>query len=335
MTIIQSGEGRLTREADCSFRTCKLGGPDTTISVLVTCFNYRHYIEEAINSVLTQSFSPSEIIVIDDGSSDGSLEILKQRFGSIKNMQIVTTPNRGQLAAICEGFLRLASDAVALLDADDTWDPNYLQRVSDQFSQNASIDFVAANVKCFGAKGGIWNKSTQDTDHGLTSCLTSLSDPPPWIGSPTSGLSIRKTFFEKLIPTEDLYVDWKTRADDCLVLGSSILGAHKFYIAETLVNYRIHGSNNWASQVWSADNACRYEIKKQKMLNYYRNKAYGSGKPSVHILHFEFKSTPRPSLTRLWKYLGMLPKTNGMRRTKFIVAFMITKYWWKQLFQKT
>jgi glycosyltransferase involved in cell wall biosynthesis len=301
----------------------------------VTCFNYRQYIEEAINSVLTQSFSPREIIVIDDGSSDGSFEVLKQRFGSIQNIQIESTPNRGQLAAICEGFRRLAGDAVALLDADDTWDPNYLQRVSEQFSQNASIDFVATNVKFFGAKSGIWNASTQDTDYGLTSCLTSLSDPPPWIGSPTSGLSIRKALCDRLVSTEELYTDWKTRADDCLVLGSSILGARKFYIADTLVNYRIHDSNNWASQVWSAGNACRYEIKKQKMLNYYRNKAYGSEKPGIHILHFEFKSTSRPSLKRLWKYLAILPKTKGTTFTKFIVAFMITKYWWKQLFQKT
>ena len=166
MAIIQSGEVQLTPKADCSFRTRKLAGPTTTISVLVTCFNYRQYIEEAINSVLTQSFSPREIIVIDDGSSDGSLEVLKQRFGSNQNIQIVSTPNRGQLAAICEGFRRLAGDAVALLDADDTWDPNYLQRVSEQFSQNASTDFVSTNVKFFGAKSGIWNKQRriQTTD---------------------------------------------------------------------------------------------------------------------------------------------------------------------------
>jgi glycosyltransferase involved in cell wall biosynthesis len=256
-------ESRLSSGFDRSSEMGELSGKVMRISVLITCFNYRQYIEQAINSVLAQSLAPSEIIVVDDGSTDGSAQLVKERFGHIENIQIVTTPNQGQLAALCEGFLRSTGDVVALLDADDTWDPNYLERVSEQFSKQDSIDFVIVNMKLFGAQSGIWNESTQNADFGLTSCLTSLSDPPPWIGSPTSGLSIRKEFLERLLLPQAFYTDWKTRADDCLVLGGSILGAHKFYIADTLVNYRTHDSNNWARAEWSAVNACRYEIKKE------------------------------------------------------------------------
>jgi glycosyltransferase involved in cell wall biosynthesis len=323
----------ITRQAGRISSTGELSEKVTRISVLITCFNYRQYIEEAISSVLSQSLAPCEIIVVDDGSTDGSAHFLKERFGHIESIQIVTTPNRGQLAAICEGFLRSTGDAVALLDADDTWHPNYLERVSEQLSKQRSIDFVIVNMKFFGAQSGIWNESMQNADLGLTSCLTSLSDPPPWIGSPTSGLTIRRAFFERIVPHEALYTDWKTRADDCFVLGGSILGAHKFYIADTLVNYRVHDSNNWANAEWSATNACRYEIKKERMLNYYRIKAYGSKKPNVPTLHFEFKSAARPSLQGLWKYINLLPKTRGDKLAKFKVSLMITKYWWKQLFK--
>ena len=97
--------------------------------------------------------------MVDDGSTDGSGQLVKGRFGHVENIQIVTTPNRGQLAAICEGFLRSTGDVIALLDADDTWDPSYLERVSEQFSIQVSIDFVVVNMKFFGTQSGIWNES--------------------------------------------------------------------------------------------------------------------------------------------------------------------------------
>jgi glycosyltransferase involved in cell wall biosynthesis len=312
-----------------------VSGKIAKISVVTTCFNYRQYIAHAINSALAQSLAPCELIVVDDGSTDGSAELLKERFGHMENIQIVSTPNRGQLAAICEGFHKSSGDIIALLDADDTWDPNYLERVWEHLSKDHSVDFVSTNMKFFGAKeGGIWNDSMKNIDFGLTSCLTALSDPPPWLGSATSGLSIRKALFERLLPSHELLCDWKTRADDCLVLGGSILGAHKFYIADRLVNYRIHDRNQtrgW-SEDWSPAEACQYEIRRQRMLSYYRYKAYGAAKPSVHILHLEFKSTDRPSLQRLWKYICLLPRTSGNKLAKLKVSLMIMKYWWKQLF---
>jgi glycosyltransferase involved in cell wall biosynthesis len=116
-----------------------LSGKVTRFSVLITCFNYRQYVEQAINSALAQSLAPSEIIVVDDGSTDGSAQFLKERFVPIEGIQIITTPNRGHLAAICEGFFRSTGDAIALLDADDTWEPSYLERVSEQLSKQESF----------------------------------------------------------------------------------------------------------------------------------------------------------------------------------------------------
>ena len=70
------------------------------------------------------------------------------------------------------------------------------------------------------------------------------------------------------------------------------------------------------------------------MLNYYREKAYGSKKPNVHILHFEFKSTPHPSLPRLWKYIKYITEDEWEEASKVKVGLMIIKYWWKQLFEE-
>jgi glycosyltransferase involved in cell wall biosynthesis len=302
-------------------------------SVLISNYNYRVYVGDAVRSVLAQSYAPSEIIVVDDGSSDDSLEYLRTHFGSVKNIRIVSTENRGQLAAMCEGYRYATGDLIALLDADDTWQPNYLERVAAKFEQ-ASIDFVMVNIKFFGAQDGLWNQRTSDTDFGITSGMVSLAELPPWQGSPTSGLSLRRTLMDKALPPESFWGEWRVRADDCLVLGCAILGAHKYYIGEPLVNYRFHGSNNWAASKWSALGGAQYEIRKSRMLHYYCQRAYGSQRPSATILHFEFKSLPRPSLRKLFRYLGLLFKTRGGAVGKTGVGLMMMKYWWKQITER-
>jgi glycosyltransferase involved in cell wall biosynthesis len=298
-------------------------------SVLISNFNYRSFVGEAIQSVLAQSLAPSEIIVVDDGSTDGSLEYLRQSFGGIPKVKIVATANRGQIASMVEGFRHCTGDVISFLDADDNWNSGYLERVAQAFAVK-SVDFVMVNVQFYGGSTDVWNTSRSDADFGVTSCLVALADQPPWHGTPTSGLSIRRALAERIFPPESFWSEWKTSADDCLVLGGAILGAHKYYIGDTLVNYRIHGANAWAVRTWNVVGAAKYEIRRARMLHYYRNRAYGSQSPVSSVLHFEFKSLPRPTLGHLIKYVGMAHKTRGSMISKARVIAMMVKYWFKE-----
>jgi glycosyltransferase involved in cell wall biosynthesis len=95
------------------------------ISVIIPNYNYGRYLETAINSVLTQSYPQLEVIVVDDGSSDETQDILTSYR---KEVTIISQENSGQSVARNRGILESRGTLVALLDADDFWESNKLEK---------------------------------------------------------------------------------------------------------------------------------------------------------------------------------------------------------------
>lgn len=95
------------------------------VSVIIPCYNAERWIDEAIQSALNQSYSPVEVIVVDDGSSDGSWKKI-QEFGS--RVIAETGPNRGGSAARNRGFVLSRGDYIQFLDADDYLLPKKIPR---------------------------------------------------------------------------------------------------------------------------------------------------------------------------------------------------------------
>jgi len=95
------------------------------ISVVIPCFNKEPYLAETIESVMAQTLRPAEIIVIDDGSTDGSAAVAS-RF--IPEVRLLSQDNAGESVARNRGIHEAKSDWVALLDADDVWEPEKLER---------------------------------------------------------------------------------------------------------------------------------------------------------------------------------------------------------------
>jgi len=114
------------------------------ISVIIPTLNQGRFIEETIQSVLSQSYPNLEVIVCDGGSTDGTLEIL-QKYSS--SLTWISEPDRGQVEAINKG-LRLASgEVVAYLNSDDIYTPNALLTVGKYFSDNPDTQILTG--KCF------------------------------------------------------------------------------------------------------------------------------------------------------------------------------------------
>lgn len=94
-----------------------------TISVVIPCYNAERYIGATLRSVLAQSLRPAEVIVVDDGSSDGSADVVRSGFPGVT---LLRQPNQGVAAARNHGIEHAGGDWIAFVDADDIWLPGKL-----------------------------------------------------------------------------------------------------------------------------------------------------------------------------------------------------------------
>lgn len=97
------------------------------VSVIIPLYNAENYIKECIDSVINQTYQNIEIIVVDDGSTDASLDMVKSMYGGDERVIIISQENKGGCAARNVGIQRAAGDYVQFLDADDKLDENKIQ----------------------------------------------------------------------------------------------------------------------------------------------------------------------------------------------------------------
>ncbi len=239
-------------------------------SCLISNYNYAKYLEEAISSAVNQTVKFDEIIIVDDASTDNSVDVIST-FAQEANIQcIFKKQNQGQLSSFNDAFLAATGDIVFFLDADDIYHKEYLEEALIFYKRHTECDFMFCAYEKFGAASGVFKAYEFDLDLGYSVLKTLCASE--WIGSITSTISMRKNILQKVLPimhTED----WRVRADDCLVWGSSLVGAKKFYMSKPLVQYRIHQSNNYhnsKSKILDIDKSYEYKRfwKCQSLFNY-------------------------------------------------------------------
>lgn len=112
------------------------------VSVVIPTYNRAHLVQEAIDSVLAQSFQDLEVIVIDDGSSDGTGQLLHQKYGD--RVEYRFQANQGESVARNHGIQLARGRFISFLDSDDRWLPQRLQRHLECFAESESICMVAS-----------------------------------------------------------------------------------------------------------------------------------------------------------------------------------------------
>ncbi len=145
------------------------------VSVVIPCYNYGRFLEEAIRSVHAQTLQDVEVIVVDDGSTDSyTLQVL-ERVREQGLAKVIRQVNRGLPAARNTGVRHAQGIYVCCLDADDTIAPTYLEKCVLVLEQDPQVGFVYSWVRIFGDEEGAWKMPLFDPGRLLVENIVSVA----------------------------------------------------------------------------------------------------------------------------------------------------------------
>lgn len=124
-----------------------------SVSVVIPCYNYGHFLEDAVASVLTdQEALDVRVLVIDDASPDGSAEVARGVAARDSRVEVIAPTNKGHIATYNEGLLQWADgDYSVLMSADDRLTPGALPRAAALLDAHPQVGFAYGNVLWFDA----------------------------------------------------------------------------------------------------------------------------------------------------------------------------------------
>jgi glycosyltransferase involved in cell wall biosynthesis len=126
-----------------------------TVSVIMPAFNVEPYVGDAIRSALAQTYPDFELIVVDDGSKDGTADVVRSLAREDKRVKLVQQANRGLAGARNSALRASRGEFFALLDSDDLWEPEFLAEQMAILEAHPEVDIVTGNGWCLGgAKHG-------------------------------------------------------------------------------------------------------------------------------------------------------------------------------------
>lgn len=126
------------------------------VSIVVPCFNQERFIADTLESVLRQSYSDWECIIVNDGSTDGSDAVIQRYAEKDHRFLPFTKQNGGVAAARNFGFAQAKGELFVPLDGDDKLHRDFLQRAVECFKRQPDTDLVHCKTKRFGANTKVW-----------------------------------------------------------------------------------------------------------------------------------------------------------------------------------
>jgi len=208
------------------------------ISVVITCFNYGRYVAQAIDSALEQAYQNKEIIVVNDGSTDDSSQVLRRYAGRVR---IIEQENRGSIGAYNRGFAASRGALIILLDADDLLAPEALAAIAAAwYPACTKVQYDLSIVD--GAGRDLGRRFCNfDGGYDVTRVRRSFRRTGTYRWPVTVGNAYSRWFAERLFPLQV-----KHGPDGVLNTVAPVYG-DVVTIPRVLASYRLHGTNMWSS----------------------------------------------------------------------------------------
>lgn len=211
----------------------------SSVSVLLPVFNAGRFLDACLSSLAAQTLDAFEVVIVDDGSSDSTTEIIESWMERDDRLRVVHTPHRGLVAALNTGLDHCCGSLIARMDADDIAHPERLERQQQALEDHPEIDVLGSNVAHF---------STADDGVGL-----GLRIYEQWLNSLVDDHEIRRDLFvesplahpsvmvrRRAFQAVDGYLDNGWPEDYDLWLRMAAAGATFSKLRSTLLQWRDH-----------------------------------------------------------------------------------------------
>jgi len=128
-----------------------VGRPE--VSVVMSAYNDAEHLPAAMAGILTQEGVDFEFVIVDDGSTDGTLAVLKQHAATDARIKVIEQPNRGLTRALIQGCAQARGDYICRQDSDDLSLPGRLAALRDRLRADAALSFVSSSAEVIGPQG--------------------------------------------------------------------------------------------------------------------------------------------------------------------------------------
>lgn len=242
------------------------------VSIVTPCYNYGHFIEDTFRSVLGQSYPNIEYIVIDAGSTDNTLDLIK-KYEPYGISQWISEPDNGQTDAINKGFYRSTGDIFAWINADDAYShPDVIAEVVEEYQKGAQ--FISGEWEAWDGEGNLypagrkWGQSDPVTYEELLRFWEHICPPQP-------ATFVDRKLAEKVFPLDSsvqCFMDFQ------LFLGVLAQKPKCYWTQKRWADFVYHGANkslgNYANsfdeqreceQVFLGSSKCLLSANKQKV----------------------------------------------------------------------
>ncbi|PSN20052.1 glycosyl transferase family A [filamentous cyanobacterium CCP5] len=248
------------------------------VSVVIPAYNATAYLPQTVDSILQQTFTDYEVLIVDDGSSDNPVELVAQIVDS--RVHIISQRNQGAGAARNTGIKNARGSYVAFLDADDFWETTKLAKQVEWLDMNPEVGLVHTWVTLANPDGSLSDRTIRTDGEGYIWDQVVVYNPLKC----GSTAMVRRRCFEELG-----YFDQSLKYSEDWDMWIRIARKYAFsVIAEPLTYYRIHPSNK--SKNYEGQLQCFCQI---------IDKAFES--PPEQYSHLKSRSYARAHLHAAWR----------------------------------
>jgi Glycosyl transferase family 2 len=276
------------------------------VSVLIPSYNYARFLPEAIESVLAQTYPRIETIVVDDGSTDNSREVIASYDDRLIS---VFKENGGQTSALNAAFEQSSGDLISFLDADDAFEPEKVERVVAAAQRVPQAHLIHHQMQIVDESGKAMHRPfpARVPDGDIRALVARTGG---WFPHPVmSGLTFTRAYAQRLFPvlTEQRSVE-RGRSHvlpvivDTYLAGPAALLAPVAGIQAPLTRYRVHGRNiSFETQPTSEAQLLRYRAEVETLSTVMREK-FGESRRLRMEDHLEYQLLRYAAGETSWPY---------------------------------